>query len=55
MPILEAKQSVEQNYIEFEKQANTRLTPEQAKVLKRIGECGLEVIKNEVLAFQPHL
>lgn len=25
------------------------------RFLKRIGECGLEVIKNEVLAFQPHL
>ena len=49
MPILEAKQSVEQNYIEFEKQANTRLTPEQAKVLKRIGECesGFRMVANK--------
>lgn len=40
--------NVENNYIEFEKQAAAKLTPNQAALLKEIGECesGFRMVPN---------
>jgi hypothetical protein len=41
--------SVEQNYAEFDRQASLKLTPNQAAILKKIGECesGFRMVPNK--------